>query len=172
MASILKVDTLQKPDGSTPTAADLGIDVSGSVVQVKQFTLGGGAMNTTSTSYVATGLGGSFTPKYANSKIYLFAINQASSESAGAGCGFSFYKNGSGLFYPSSTGTTNGANSPHQMYGGVGNNWTPVVLDYLDTAGTTDPIQYDVYVAGYTAAANPYKGNAGIATLTIYEIAQ
>jgi hypothetical protein len=31
MASILKVDTLQKPDGSTPTAADLGLDVSGSV---------------------------------------------------------------------------------------------------------------------------------------------
>jgi hypothetical protein len=31
MASILKVDTLQKPDGSTPTAADLGIDVAGSV---------------------------------------------------------------------------------------------------------------------------------------------
>jgi hypothetical protein len=41
MASILKVDTLQKPDGSTPTAADLGIDVSagdmpaGTIVQTQ-----------------------------------------------------------------------------------------------------------------------------------------
>ena len=37
MASILKVDTLQKPDGSTPTAADLGIDVAGSVVATHKF---------------------------------------------------------------------------------------------------------------------------------------
>jgi len=32
MASILKVDQLQKPDGSTPTAADLGIDDAGRII--------------------------------------------------------------------------------------------------------------------------------------------
>ena len=37
MASIIKVDTLQKPDGSTPTAADLGIDVAGTVLQAHTF---------------------------------------------------------------------------------------------------------------------------------------
>ena len=36
MASILKVSQLQKPDGSTPTAADLGIDDSGNVIQIVQ----------------------------------------------------------------------------------------------------------------------------------------
>lgn len=35
MASILKVSQLQKPDGSTPTAADLGLDIAGNVLQMK-----------------------------------------------------------------------------------------------------------------------------------------
>lgn len=39
MASILKVDQIQLPDGSTPTASDLGIDVSGTIVQAKAFSL-------------------------------------------------------------------------------------------------------------------------------------
>jgi hypothetical protein len=34
MTSILKVDVIQKLDGSTPTPADLGLNVSGSVLQV------------------------------------------------------------------------------------------------------------------------------------------
>ena len=71
MASILKVDQLQKPDGSTPTAADLGIDVAGSILQVQQgqygsnenFSVGAGA------SSVWFGLSGSITTKQANSKL-------------------------------------------------------------------------------------------------------
>jgi hypothetical protein len=34
MTSIIKVDTLQKANGATPTAADLGINTSGNVLQV------------------------------------------------------------------------------------------------------------------------------------------
>lgn len=37
MTGILKVDTIQRNDGSTPTAADLGINISGSVVQVVEY---------------------------------------------------------------------------------------------------------------------------------------
>ena len=36
MTSIIKVDTLQKANGATPTAADLGINTTGTVLQVKQ----------------------------------------------------------------------------------------------------------------------------------------
>ena len=35
MTSIIKVDTLQKANGATPTAADLGINTTGTVLQVK-----------------------------------------------------------------------------------------------------------------------------------------
>ena len=73
MASILKVDTLQLPDGSTPTAADLGIDVAGSVVQqVEYYTTD--QWNTTSSTYSPTNLSVSITPKYADSKMLIMVF--------------------------------------------------------------------------------------------------
>ena len=67
MTGILKVDTIQKNNGATPTAKDLGINVSGTVLQVVN-------------GYMSTQLEGAFssatdcfsvsiTPTYANSKI-------------------------------------------------------------------------------------------------------
>jgi hypothetical protein len=41
MASIIKVDTIQHSDGSAPTMAELGLDVSGSILQVKSSTFTG-----------------------------------------------------------------------------------------------------------------------------------
>jgi len=38
MTSIIKVDTLQKANGATPTAADLGINTTGSVLKASHFT--------------------------------------------------------------------------------------------------------------------------------------
>lgn len=76
MASILKVDTLQKPDGSTPTAADLGIDVAGSVVQTQQFTYTG-TTSWTGTNYVPI-LNGTVTPKHPDSKFLITIMMRAS----------------------------------------------------------------------------------------------
>lgn len=41
MTSIIKVDTLQKANGATPTAADLGINTTGTVLQVVQSVITG-----------------------------------------------------------------------------------------------------------------------------------
>ena len=74
MASIIKVDTIQKPDGTAPTAADLGVDVTsadmpeGSVIQVvsKVITT---SESTTSSSWTNSSLFIDITPKFNNSKI-------------------------------------------------------------------------------------------------------
>ena len=68
MSSILKVDQIQLANGNTPTAGDLGLNTTGSVVQVKQvnWTTTG---NSGSTSYVNMGEIGSITTTLANSKI-------------------------------------------------------------------------------------------------------
>ena len=69
MTSIIKVDTLQKANGGTPTAADLGINTTGNVLQVVHnqstaaYTSGGGD---TSFSNV---LAKSITPTSTSSKI-------------------------------------------------------------------------------------------------------
>ena len=64
MTSIIKVDTLQKANGGTPTAADLGINTSGTVLQVvneystnqvSSTTLSRITLNSLSVTPVATG---------------------------------------------------------------------------------------------------------------------
>lgn len=73
MASIIKVDQIQTAAGSTPTAADLGLNTTGSVLQVKQ-TL----VNTIATYSAPNGtpveiteLRTTFTPTSATSKVML-----------------------------------------------------------------------------------------------------
>ena len=93
MASVLKVDTLQKPDGSTPTAADLGIDVAGSVVQVKHHTwTGEESVSVVNTWTDINSSSFTYTPKYANSSLIIMATpainrNNNSSGSQG-GCSY------------------------------------------------------------------------------------
>jgi hypothetical protein len=71
MTSILKVDTLQKANGGTPTAADLGINTSGNVLQVDNglFT---GHMSIGTYNYTnVTNLSVTLTPKSTNSIFIL-----------------------------------------------------------------------------------------------------
>jgi hypothetical protein len=71
MTSIIKVDTLQKANGATPTAADLGINTSGNVLQVGNglFT---GHMSIGTYNYTnVTNLSVTLTPKSTNSIFIL-----------------------------------------------------------------------------------------------------
>lgn len=71
MSSIIKVDQIQLANGSTPTAGDLGLNTTGSVLQVVS-TIKTDVASTTSSSFVdVTGLSLSITPKSASSKIFL-----------------------------------------------------------------------------------------------------
>jgi len=70
MTSILKVDTIQKPDGTAPSASELGIDVAGSVVQTKTVT-NNTLQSTTSTGVYLKGVEATFTPKYQDSKLII-----------------------------------------------------------------------------------------------------
>ena len=68
MSSILKVDTIQTAAGGIPTAADLGLNVSGSVLQVVQnvHTL---QTATTGTTYIDFPLSVNITPASTSSKV-------------------------------------------------------------------------------------------------------
>ena len=69
MTSIIKVDTLQKANGATPTAADLGINVAGNVLQTVTHLTDDQTLTTSTTWADVSGSSVSFTPKFANSKI-------------------------------------------------------------------------------------------------------
>lgn len=74
MTGVLKVDTIQRNNGAIPTAADLGLNISGNVVQVvQQVNTNSSYASTSSTSFVDSGLLTlSITPKYASSKIHVY----------------------------------------------------------------------------------------------------
>jgi hypothetical protein len=72
MTSIIKVDTLQTAAGGVPTASDLGINVTGTLVQVVVKT-SSTVVTQTSSALAGFGLSQSFTPKFASSKILIIA---------------------------------------------------------------------------------------------------
>jgi len=73
MSSILKVDQIQLSNGNTPTAGDLGLNTTGSVIQVAHHKWSTASTSTsTSLSYVS-GSSFTFTPKQASSKIWIMA---------------------------------------------------------------------------------------------------
>jgi hypothetical protein len=74
MSSIIKVDAIQKADGTIPTAKDLGLNIAGSVLQVVNVTTNGtsGFNNGVDGSYVDL-FSATITPKFANSKILVTA---------------------------------------------------------------------------------------------------
>ena len=67
MSSILKVDTIQKTDGSTATVSDLGLNAAGNVIQYSQTETN--TPTTISASASANILTINFTPKFSNSLI-------------------------------------------------------------------------------------------------------
>ena len=72
--STLQVDTIQKTNGSAPTLADLSIDHTDTIVQVKTSHIGGSAIAQSSSTM--TSLGSlAITPKFSNSKILIQVLN-------------------------------------------------------------------------------------------------
>ena len=70
MASVIKVNEIQNAAGGVPTASDLGLNVTGSVLQaVRNGNLNSGMIETTSTSFVSSGIYVDITPKKIGSTI-------------------------------------------------------------------------------------------------------
>lgn len=137
MSSILKVDTLQTAAGGVPTAADLGLNVTGSVLQVVQATYAT-KVATSSSSFTDTGLSVSITPTSTSSKV-LVMVNIASSgvlnnSGADASGNFRIERGGN---------TVLGSNMRSYDYGGSGSiMWGAFFLSYLDSPASTSALTY------------------------------
>ena len=71
MSSILKVDQIQLSNGNTPTAGDLGLNTTGSVLQVTDAD-GSQATSTTVGSWINI-MSATITPTATNSKILVIS---------------------------------------------------------------------------------------------------
>lgn len=85
MSSLIKVDAIQLANGGTATAASLGLNVTGSVLQVVQATLQGGWTTTSSSWADITGLSVDITPTSASSKFLVDFDVTGGNNGGGAG---------------------------------------------------------------------------------------
>ena len=160
--STLKVDTLQKADGTEFAQA-------GHVVQVQQYQAYPAYMNLSSDSFAATNMTVTITPKFANSKIVLHAS-----------WGYWFASDSNnyciGTFYRGSSNLGTGSYSALTFHGPMRNSSYNhhATMDYIDSPGTTNATTYTVYVRPYSANSSHLRvqWSAQLSFLSATEIAQ
>ena len=167
MASIIKVDTIQTAAGGTPTAADLGLNVTGSVIQVVTDVRDyASSVTISATSYTSLGIGISITPKYASSKIIItydvnMTFNQNTSASLAVARDSTVINAGPGSAYGHYWWSASSVN----LYG-------PIVVMTVDEPNTTDQVNYDLYGKMWGSGTNAQAPhNSSAVSITLMEIA-
>lgn len=172
MSSIIKVDTIQTAAGGTPTAASLGLNTTGSVLQVVRATSTTQSTNTTAT-YADSNLSASITPSSTSSKI-LVAVDQTiyvyRQTNDTNGCNVRILRGSTSVYENQRAAITNmgtAANGYQELY---------IVLNfsYLDSPATTSAVtyktQYKVSATGNNAEVDAQPGSAP-SGMTLIEIA-
>tara|TARA_R100000278_G_C5459436_1_gene160302 strand:+ start:658 stop:1122 length:465 start_codon:yes stop_codon:yes gene_type:complete len=140
---------------------------TGNVIQVKSAFLNLTAVNTSSTSFVATGLSVSITPSSTSNKIFLSLQGGAmyNTTTASVSQKVTIYRD-----------STNLGDSTHGLsrFSSPGGSWTivPHSISVLDTPSSTSSITYEVYFKNDDTSATVQfsSGDRGYPTLTAYEI--
>jgi hypothetical protein len=183
MSSIIKVDQIQLADGSTPTAGDLGLNVTGGVLQVVSV-----SEDSTSSYSLSQGvltsdvISAAITPTSTTSKILITAQVQLGLASENR-VKVTFYRNGS--IVPLSVGDTPGNRTQCTMVGHVAQIWAHANVHgtFLDSPSSTSEQTYSLRIGhgvGETQTLylnraslyddQSYQGSP-ISTLTLIEIA-
>jgi hypothetical protein len=138
---------------------------TGSVLQVVNATYGT-SFSTTSTSFTATGLAATITPKFSTSKILIIVSS-------------TFFVSGSGFsgYYTVYRGTTSGTNLGNATggftagYGASSAVTSTASANYLDSPATTSATTYTVAIKSETGTAVYTSPNSNTASITLLEIA-
>jgi len=160
--STIKVDTIQTRAGAVPKASDLGINVTGTVLQVVKAETTT-EVGTTGTSYIDTGLTASITPSSTSSKILVtYSVQQFFA----AATGFGLLK--------LVRGTTDIQEHAYQGYAGSSTLMGVSTYQQLDTPSTTSSTTYKVqFKTNGSNVICQYDDANGdsISTITLMEIA-
>lgn len=163
MSSILKVDQIQLSNGNTPTAGDLGLNTTGSVLQV-QHHIKSGETVVSDTAGATTVFSGSITPTSASSKILILMSHN-------------MYVGGvttTGSFGEKILrGSTEIYNKSEVWYvGGTQDMFEAWSTNFYDSPSTTSSITYNYQVVPSSSRGTlKYNRGGGNATMTLIEIA-
>ena len=164
MTSIIKVDQIQTAAGGVPTAADLGLNVGGNVLQVVQVTGTNGTNVSGSSGYVSVAGTCSITPTSATSKVLI--LHSAGSLILGTqSIRFKMLRNGVIAF----------ENDRHLGYSNT-TTWTQGTWDfkYLDTPASSSQVDYTFQAAQQSTGSwrhNDYDSSPNTWVTILMEIA-
>jgi len=160
-------------NAGTLTTSSRGISAAsvpaGSVIQVIQVSNSVTA-STTSSSYSATNLTASITPKFSTSKILILCDCQVATtqlSAANFGMGTALYRNSTQIFADGGQIESLYIN-PYANY--IGGQRSRVPIIYLDSPATTSSTAYTVYLAAFQGTAY-FSQSSSTSTITLMEIA-
>jgi len=170
MTSIIKVDQIQNAAGGTPTAADLGLNVSGSVLQTV-YARYASEVTISSAGWVSTGLSATITPKFASSTILVTVFQQVNLVTSGgteSGCGFMVIRDGTNV---SNSASATSFDLYH--YDATTNNNFRGRIPYAgtDSPASTSLLTYTAYVTKYSPDIKAQDNN-NPSFMILQEIAQ
>ena len=165
MTSIIKVDQIQNAAGGVPTASDLGLNVSRSVLQSVTTEVTSSVSNTTitTTSLAAASLtAGSITVKDANSVILVTLYIGRSLVYALGGVGYSLYYSNDNSSY-SVIPNSNAGNLYGFNYSTSGENQIPIILHADHTHGQSagSTVYFKLYTRSWTGNSQRDLSNDG-----------
>jgi hypothetical protein len=134
MTSIIKVDTLQKANGATPTAADLGINTTGTVLQVVSGSTNSETANSSTNTYTDMGLSLSITPTSSTSKILVITSQAGNTVGDPDKVSVRLMRNTTELYACMQQVTTGLGTSDHRAI--------TYDISYVDSPSTTSSVTY------------------------------
>tara|TARA_R110001632_G_scaffold18114_4_gene56517 strand:+ start:976 stop:1476 length:501 start_codon:yes stop_codon:yes gene_type:complete len=165
MASKIKVDQIQTGDGTGTIALQNQLSgmtsasmPTGSVLQVVSGS-GGGVVNSSSNSFVDTGLSAAITPSATSSKILIIVDQNLASGGAGYWTGFGIFR-----------GSTAIKETSYIQRPGGSHLHTQVAYNYLDSPNTTSATTYKTMFKASSGTAQT-NDNSAPSTITLIEIA-
>ena len=170
MTSIIKVDNIQKANGSVPKASDLGINTTGSVLQVVQSRNNGATIATTSNTLIDTGISLSITPSSTSNKILITAnfTGTSSTTNITGGTLYALYRNGTTNVF---SGATNGNGMLQYNSSGSSYNHGVSQLSYLDSPSSASATTYGIYMSRVGSGTSSLQRDWGGVTMIAMEIA-
>lgn len=168
--STLKVDQIQLANGNTPTISDLGINDTGTVLQVKTAVHSTETNISTAGTYVDTGLSLSITPTSTSSKILVIYSMQfrMKSTSSDVGMGFRLVRGSTAIDTP----TTSYDNYTYDGGDATDHRQSDTEF-YLDSPATTSATTYKVQMISYngTGANARTQSDGNKSRIMLMEIA-
>jgi len=163
--STIKVDTVQKLNGSVPKASDLGLNVTGTILQVKQAT-DENQRTISGTSYATCSntLSVDITPTATSSKFLVSFDTESYFATDNVSHYLTIYRDSTDIGNSSGYGLARGFSSSSDISMGMDGT-------ILDSPNTTSQITYQVYAKLASGSGPAYFNSQTIGTLTVMEVA-